>query len=467
MGKGSKILGILLLLLGIGCIGMYFVYEGQNSDFKVLFDSNGGSSVPEQIIPKNGKVKKPEDPTKEGSEFVEWQLNGVSYVFDNVVTKDMTLVANWKEVKTYNVKVTIDGNEYTADIREGEMVTAESLSIPAKEGFRIKFYGENDEEVDLSAPISADMVLTAKYIEIKTYTVKFDAQGGSKVDDAKVTEEETVSEPTTTRDGYTLDGWYLDNAKYDFSTPVTKNITLKAKWVENGKINVTFMVDDKVYKTSPVKENTKVSKPTPPIKKGYKFVEWQLGGTAFDFETKITTETTLTAVFEEAKSFTVSFNSDGGSKVASQDVDAGGKVSKPTEPTKTGFVFKEWQLNKKAYDFNAEVNEDITLTAVWEKEEKKYTVKFNTDGGNKVDDQIVVEGGKVSKPSNPEKSGYKFDEWLYNNETYDFNTPVTKDMTITARYEKVVVTPTPSPTATPSPSPAPENTGDVTNEEGK
>ena len=463
MGKGSKILGILLFVLGLGCIGMYFVYTGQNSDYKVLFDSNGGSTVAEQTIPKNGKVTKPADPTKEGSEFVDWQLDGVTYVFDNVVTKNMTLVANWKEIKTYNVKVTLDENEYTADIREGEMVTVDSLSIPVKEGYRIKFYNEAEEEVDLSTPISADMVLTAKYLEIKTYTVKFDAQGGSKVEEAKVTEEEKVSEPTTTRDGYTLDGWYLDNAKYDFSTPVTKNITLKAKWIENGKINVNFMVDDKVYKTSPVKENTKVSKPTNPTKKGYKFVEWQLGGVAFDFDTKITSETTLTAVFEEAKSYTVSFNSDGGSKVASQDVEAGNKATKPTDPTKKGYVFKEWQLNGKTYDFTTTVEDDLALKAIWEKEENKYTVKFDTQGGNKVDDQTVVEGGKASKPSDPEKAGYKFVEWLLNGDTYDFNTPVTKNITITAFYEKVTATPTPVP-ATPTPTPTTPNTGDVEGE---
>ncbi len=480
MGK-SKILGIVLLVLGVACFGMYFVYAGKNSDFKVTFDSQGGTAVAEQIIKKGGKVTKPADPTKENSEFIEWQLDGVAYVFDNVVTKDMVLKANWKEFKSFNVKVTLEDKEYTADIREGNPISAEALSIPTKEGYRIVFYNDKNEEVDISANITDNMVLTAKYVEIKKFTVKFDAQGGSKVENATVEEGTQVTEPTSTRDGYILDGWYLGNEKFDFSTPIAKDITLKAKWTEKGKVNVIFKVDETVYKTIPVKEGTTVTKPANPTKKGYKFVEWQLDGKAFDFKEKINEETTLTATFEEAKSFTVSFNSDGGSKVDNQEVEAGGKAKKPTDPTKKGYVFKEWQLNKKAYDFNTEVNDDIALTAVWEKEEIKYTVKFDTQGGGTVDDQTVVEGGKASKPSDPTKAGYKFVEWLFNNNTYDFSTPLTSEfmsknkvtngtITITARYEKVTVTPTPAPTATPTASPTPaatpiRNTGDVSTTE--
>ena len=435
MKKKSNILGIVLLVLAILCIGMYFVYGAKFSDHKVTFDSDGGSLVTTQTVKDGEKATKPIDPTKENNDFIEWQLNGLAYNFDNVVKKDITLKAIWKEYNAFNIKVTLDENEYTTTVREGEKLTIESLSIPTKEGYRIALYDEKNIEYNLDTPVTSDLVLTGKYVEIKKYTVKFDSSGGTKVSDATVVEGEQVEEAKTTRDGYVFAGWYLGNEKYDFTTPVTKSITLKARWNEADKVTVTFSVDGKTYKTVSVKENTKVSKPTNPTKKGYKFVEWQLDGSTFDFNTKITGETTLTAKFEEAATYTVKFNSNGGSTVKAQEVTD--KATKPTDPTKTGYVFVEWQLNGKTYDFNKEVVEDITLTAKWEKEKPKYTVTFDSNGGTEVSKQTITEGEKATKPTNPTKTDYVFVEWLYNNQTFDFTTPIIKDITLTARYRKL------------------------------
>ena len=433
MKKKTNVLGIVLLVLAVLCIGMYFIYGSGNSDHKVIFDSDGGTEVISQTVKNGEKATKPTDPTKENSDFVEWQLNGVAYDFESTVTKDITLKAIWKAYTVFNIKVTLDGNEYTTTVREGEKLTIESLSIPAKEGYRVVLYDENNAEYNLENPVTSDLVLTGKYVEIKKFTVKFDANGGTKVNVIEVTEGETVKEPTTTRDGYVFAGWYLGNEKYDFTTPVTKSITLKARWNEADKVTVTFNVDGKTYKTVSVKENTKVSKPTNPTKKGYKFVEWQLDGKSFDFNTKITEEITLTAKFEETKSYTVKFDSNGGSSVKQQEVAVGGKVTKPDAPTRAGYKFVEWQLNGKAYDFTKEVIEDITLKAKWQ--EAKYTVTFDSNGGSGVASQTVAEGGKVTKPSNPTKAGYTFEEWLYNNQTFDFTTPIIMNITLTARYK--------------------------------
>lgn len=445
MKKGSKIIGTFFLILGIASIAMYFVIGDKFSNYKIVFDSNGGSTITEQILKKGEKVIKPADPTKENSEFVEWQLNGAAYNFDNIVESDLTLIAKWNDIINRNVKVTVGDEEYTTSVRDGETLAIESLNIPSKEGYMIKLYDENNEEIDLSTPITSDIVLTGEYVEIKTFTVKFDSNGGTKVSEAKVQEGEPVTEPTTTRDGYILDGWYLGEEKFDFTTPISKNITLKARWNDGPKVNVIFMSDEKVYKTISVKENTTVSKPANPTKKGYRFVEWQLDGQAFDFKTKITEEITLTAQFEEVTSFKVIFNSDGGSAVKTQEVTT--KATKPTNPTKSGYKFVEWQLNGKTFDFNTTITQDIELKAIWEKEKPKYTVKFNNDDGSEITTQTVEEGSKVTKPTNPTKDGYRFVNWLYNNVAFNFDTPITKDITLTAHYEKVnTSTPSPEPT---------------------
>lgn len=68
------------------------------------------------------------------------------------------------------------------------------------------------------------------------YTVKFDTDGGSAVSSKTVTRNSKAVEPADpTKDGYTFDGWYSDKnftTVYDFNQPVTKNLTLYAKWAE-------------------------------------------------------------------------------------------------------------------------------------------------------------------------------------------------------------------------------------------
>lgn len=63
-----------------------------------------------------------------------------------------------------------------------------------------------------------------------------------------------------------------------------------------------------------------------------------------------------------------------------------------------------------------------------------YTVTFDSNGGTSVDSQIIVPGGKVVKPENPVKSGVGFVEWQLDGEAYDFDTPVTSDITLVAYY---------------------------------
>ncbi len=98
---------------------------------------------------------------------------------------------------------------------------------------------------------------------------------------------------------------------------------------------------------------------------------------------------------EARKTFTITFNSNGGSKVASQNVFEGEKVSAPMSPTKSGYTFVEWQLDGIKYNFNNEVVNDIELKAIWKK--------------NKVDPE--------EKPSNNDKD----DENQSNNDKDDEN----------------------------------------------
>lgn len=67
----------------------------KNKTFTIKFDSVGGTPVSEQKVKKNGKVKVPNDPTKEGYDFVGWYVGNTRYDFDSKVTKNLTIVAKW------------------------------------------------------------------------------------------------------------------------------------------------------------------------------------------------------------------------------------------------------------------------------------------------------------------------------------------------------------------------------------
>ena len=61
----------------------------------------------------------------------------------------------------------------------------------------------------------------------------------------------------------------------------------------------------------------------------------------------------------------MTFDSDGGSEVASQTVESGKTATKPTNPTKTGYSFNGWYNGDSAFDFAAAIEEDVTLKVKW------------------------------------------------------------------------------------------------------
>lgn len=76
------------------------------------------------------------------------------------------------------------------------------------------------------------------------YQVIFDSMGGSEVAGQNVVVGEQVKQPSVTiREGYLFKGWYLDDKKYDFSTKVKQDLTLRAKW-EKVKEQVDEEISD-------------------------------------------------------------------------------------------------------------------------------------------------------------------------------------------------------------------------------
>ncbi|MEG1900651.1 MAG: InlB B-repeat-containing protein [Bacilli bacterium] len=149
------------------------------------------------------------------------------------------------------------------------------------------------------------------------------------------------------------------------------------------------------------------------------------------------------------KNVTVTFDTNGGSNIAKEIIEKDSKVSKPNDPTKDNYIFVEWTYDNESYDFDTKVTKDITLVAKYRESgshKKSFTVKFDTDGGNTIKDQIVKVNQKATLPTVPEKSGYTFSKWTVNGQDFDFNSTITKDIIVKAVWKKsdsTVINPTP------------------------
>lgn len=106
---------------------------------------------------------------------------------------------------------------------------------------------------------------------------------------------------------------------------------------------------------------------TVPTREGYEFVNWmdEDSGNEYDPGDSITPTADVTLYAQWAQVYTVTFNSDGGSTVAAQNVVSGGTATQPADPTKDGYTFAGWTLSGSAYNFSTAVTGNITLTATW------------------------------------------------------------------------------------------------------
>ena len=122
--------------------------------------------------------------------------------------------------------------------------------------------------------------------------------------------------------------------------------------------------------------------------------------------------------------YTVTFGTDGGSKVKSLTVPCGETATAPADPTKPGYTFAGWYLDGKAYDFAAPVTENLTLKAKWTT--NSYTITYDLDGGTAEGNPGTYTAETDSFTlKNPTRPGYTFIGWSGTGLTGENNMTVT------------------------------------------
>lgn len=158
-----------------------------------------------------------------------------------------------------------------------------------------------------------------------------------------------------------------------------------------------------------VRVGEKATEPETPVREGYRFIEWQLDGKKFDFDTKIRKNMVLVAQWQKVSDaaeifYKVTFDSNGGSEVEEQYIAVGETVTKPTNPVRKGYTFKGWYYNNTKYDFSKKVSQDITLVAKWASKSGNNDNDNDKDSDNssalnnelKVGDRVRIVGSYAS-----------------------------------------------------------------------
>ena len=145
-------------------------------------------------------------------------------------------------------------------------------------------------------------------------------------------------------------------------------------------------------------------------------------------------------------SYAVRFVSENGKIIGYiSDIRAGGKINEPMKPTKSGYTFTGWYLDKECtqpWDFAKDtVKENLILYAGWEKIEpsqKNYVVIFNYLIDNEYHSESVSEGNIAAMPAKPFKEGYTFTGWYVDQDCtipWDFDNRVYSDLTLFAGWQ--------------------------------
>lgn len=194
--------------------------------------------------------------------------------------------------------------------------------------------------------------------------------------------------PIPTYDGCKFDGWYNDDVKYEatkVSDLANLPTTLKAKWIDKTiKIDASCMpsIGGTVTGASSYDNGDTVTL-NAVANDGYRFFGWSDGTTDATKTFVATTNAIYTAEF--VKLVTVTFDNNGNKAI--ETIDEGNKVTKPADPSRSGYVFSGWYDGTSKWDFNTVVNDDITLTAKWVKDSNVIVISYK-DG--KVDFNVPI-----------------------------------------------------------------------------
>ena len=170
---------------------------------------------------------------------------------------------------------------------------------------------------------------------------------------------------------------------------------------------VTYKDGDSEYAKQVLPSGTLATRPdAPAATPGYTFGGWnKADGTAWDYASdKVTDNITLYAKWA-ANTYTITFDTAGGSEIAPITQDYGTVITAPETPTREGYTFIGWDKEIPT----TMPAENMTVTAQWEI--NQYTITFDTNGGSEIAPITQDYGTAITAPADPTREGYTFIGW--------------------------------------------------------
>ena len=170
---------------------------------------------------------------------------------------------------------------------------------------------------------------------------------------------------------------------------------------------VTYKDGDSEYAKQVLPSGTLAMRPdAPAATPGYTFGGWnKADGTAWDYASdKVTDNITLYAKWA-ANTYTITFDTAGGSEIAPITQDYGTVITAPEAPTREGYTFIGWDKEIPT----TMPAENMTVTAQWKI--NRYTITFDTAGGSEITPITQDYGTAITAPADPTREGYTFMGW--------------------------------------------------------
>ena len=276
------------------------------------------------------------------------------------------------KTKTYTVSFVDESNNYLSSIEVNKGDNVANIDPPTKDGYIFVTWLKDGVEYDSSAPVTKDIVLSASWIKEpkspNNHTVTFNFGNELKTQTIPDGEKVLMPRETPKKEKHTFLGWYVGDDLYDFDLPVTKDIIIVAKFAIN-RVVVTYDLNGGSGTTikTEIEKGTIPTKPKDPTKFGYTFFGWYLDGKPYEFNFPLNEDTTIKAYWIAVVYYKVTYDTDGGSIIASAMVPENSSLTELPVPTKAGYTFKYWSLSDTAFDINTKITSDITLLAIYEK----------------------------------------------------------------------------------------------------
>lgn len=424
--------------------------------YTVTFNSDG---IPDQTVVAGSKATKPKDTTfKPDYRFTNWIIDNdpdKPYDFNTPVNSDLNLYPNYVP---YNVFVTFYHNDASGQIStrcvQYNMAISSMPDNPVYKGYSFAGWYKDKaltQAFDPAEKLTSNIILYGKWNKEPDVTVSFNTSGGSVVQPQTIEYSATVTRPTVnpTKSGKLFAGWFSDSgctSGFDFSTPITANTTLFAKWNDDPAVATNYVVaydsnGGSLVDSQTVSSGAVATRPADPKKEGYVFRNWYTDPACtnvYNFSKPVTGDTILYAGWYKVERV-VSFNTNGGTQVYAQRLPDGQKAFY-MESTREGYQFLGWYTDAQCtseYDFDTLVTNSFTLYAKWVQQE--MTVTFNSQGGSAVQEDYPKWGAVATEPEAPVRDGYNFLGWYTDSactNKYNFKTPVKSNITLYAKWEK-------------------------------